>query len=417
MMNVTERLRRATPVEQLQEVTRGATDLYQGAELLERLQRSYDTGIPLRIKAGFDPTAPDLHLGHTVVLSRMRRFQQFGHTVIFLIGDFTGMIGDPTGRSATRRPLSREEIQANAETYKSQVFKVLDPEATQIKFNSEWLGTLCFDGVIHLAAKYTIARMLERDDFKKRYAQHQPIGVHEFLYPLAQAYDSVALRCDVELGGSDQLFNLLVGRAIMPDYGLPAQVVLTNPLLEGLDARLDRETGKIVGNKMSKSLGNYIGIVEPPEEQFGKMMSMSDELMWRYFDLLSDRSVAEIDRLRLGHPREAKALLAKEIVGRYHGPGAAEQAEEHFNKLHVAHGVPDKVDVFSVALGDRGSLPVSALLADSGICSSKSEARRMIEQGAVTVEGSRVSDPLQGLGLGEHLVKVGKRRFVRIRIT
>ena len=417
MTTGSERLRSATPEEQLEEVTRGRVDLHVEKDLLDRLRKAYETGVPLRIKAGFDPTAPDLHLGHTVLLSRMRRFQQFGHTVIFLIGDFTGLIGDPTGRNATRPPLWREQLLANAETYKKQVFKVLDAEETEVRFNSEWLGTMGFAEVIRLASRYTVARMLERDDFRKRYGENRPISVHEFLYPLAQAYDSVALKADVELGSSDQLFNLLVGRAIMPDYGLTPQIVLTGPILEGLDAKLDPATGKIAGDKMSKSLGNYVGVAEAPEEQFGKLMSVSDELMWRYYELLSARSTAEITQLRAGHPRAAKVALAKELVARFHGPEAATHAEEQFEKVFRAKDVPDDVEEKTIALDGSASLPIARLLADAKVVASNSEARRLVTQGGVSVNGERFADPQGGLGSGEWLVKVGKRRFVRFKIT
>jgi tyrosyl-tRNA synthetase len=417
MSTAQERLRSATPDEQFQEVTRAAVDLHVEKDLRERLRKAYDTGIPLRVKAGFDPTAPDLHLGHTVLLSRMRRFQQFGHTVIFLIGDFTGLIGDPTGRNSTRPPLTPEQLAQNAETYKRQVFKILDPERTEVRHNSEWLGSMGFADVIRLASKYTVARMLERDDFKKRYTGNAPISVHEFLYPLAQAYDSVALAADVELGSSDQLFNLLVGRAIMPDYKLAPQIVLTGPILEGLDARKDPETGRITGNKMSKSLGNYVGVAEPPEEQFGKLMSVTDDLMWRYYDLLSERSSAEIEALRRGHPKEAKVALAKEVVGRFHGPEAARRAEEHFAQVHARREVPDEVEERQVSLAGAAGLLLARLLSDAKVVASGSEARRLIAQGGVSVNGERVADEKATLGAGEHLVKVGKRRFVRFRIA
>ncbi|ABS25302.1 tyrosine--tRNA ligase [Anaeromyxobacter sp. Fw109-5] len=416
-MDSTAKLRSATPEEQFQEVTRAAVDLHVEKDLRARLQKAYDTGVPLRVKAGFDPTAPDLHLGHTVLLSRMRRFQQFGHTVIFLIGDFTGLIGDPTGRNSTRPPLTPEQIAQNAETYKKQVFKILDPAATEVRYNSEWLGAMGFADVIRLASRYTVARMLERDDFKKRYTGNVPISVHEFLYPLAQAYDSVALKADVELGSSDQLFNLLVGRAIMPDYQLTPQIVLTGPILEGLDAKLDPESRRIVGNKMSKSLGNYVGVAEAPEEQFGKLMSVSDDLMWRYYELLSDRTSAEIAALRAGHPKDAKIALAKEIVTRFHGADAATRAEEHFAQVHARREVPDEVEERAVALDGQAALPLARLLADAKVVASGSEARRLIAQGGVSVNGERVSDEKATLGAGEWLVKVGKRRFVRLKLA
>jgi tyrosyl-tRNA synthetase len=416
-MDTKAKLRSATPEEQFQEVTRAAVELHVEKDLRARLQKAYDTGVPLRVKAGFDPTAPDLHLGHTVLLSRMRRFQQFGHTVIFLIGDFTGLIGDPTGRNSTRPPLTPAQLAENAETYKKQVFKILDPAETEVRYNSEWLGAMGFADVIRLASRYTVARMLERDDFKKRYTGNVPISVHELLYPLAQAYDSVALKADVELGSSDQLFNLLVGRAIMPDYQLTPQVALTGPILEGLDAKLDPDSGRIIGAKMSKSLGNYVGVAEAPEEQFGKLMSVSDDLMWRYYELLSDRTSAEIAALRAGHPKAAKIALAKEIVTRFQGADAAARAEEHFAQVHARREVPDEVEERSVALDGQASLPLARLLADAKVVASGSEARRLIVQGGVSVNGERVSDEKATLGAGDWLVKVGKRRFVRLKLS
>jgi tyrosyl-tRNA synthetase len=408
-------LRRATPSEQLAEVTRGAVDVHTREDLLRKVTASADRGVPLRVKMGFDPTAPDLHLGHTVPLERMRRFQDFGHTVIFLIGDFTAMIGDPTGRNTTRPPLSEEQIAANAETYKRQVFKVLDRERTEVRFNSEWLLPLGSPGMIKLAAKYTLARMLERDDFKKRYADERPIALHELLYPLAQGYDSVALKADVELGSSDQLFNLLVGRALQKEYGQEPQVCLTGPLLEGTDAR--EENGKIVGDKMSKSLGNYVGIDEPAGEQYGKLMSISDGLMWRYYELLSRRTAAQIAELRRGHPKAAKMSLAREIVERYHGAGAARAAEEAFEQVHARRELPDDIEERELPR-DPGAelLPLLKALPKLGLAASGSEARRLIAQGGVTVEGARVSDPNAALPPGSHLIKVGKRKFVRLRV-
>jgi len=417
MATTQSRLRSATPDEQFQEVTRGMVDLHVEKEFRDRLRKAWDTGVPLRVKAGFDPTAPDLHLGHTVLLSRMRRFQQFGHTVIFLIGDFTGLIGDPTGRNATRPPLTRDQILANAETYKKQVFKVLDERETEVRFNSEWLGPMTFADVVRLASRYTVARMLERKDFARRYEANTPISVHEFLYPLAQGYDSVALRCDVELGSSDQLFNLLVGRQLMPDYGLPAQTVLTGPILEGLDARLDPATGRIAGDKMSKSLGNYVGVAEPPEEQFGKLMSVTDDLMWRYYELLSERSTAEIAALRAGHPKAAKVALAKEIVERFHGAEAARLAEAHFEQVHARREVPEDVVEKALSLGGQPAMALAALVADAGLAASRSEARRLVAQGGVTVNGERATDPTAALPAGEYLVKVGKRHFARVRLA
>lgn len=411
------RLRSATPDEQFREVTRGMVDLHVEKELRERLQKAHDTGVPLRVKAGFDPTAPDLHLGHTVLISRMRRFQQFGHTVIFLIGDFTGMIGDPSGRNATRPPLTRDQILSNADTYKKQVFKILDPAETEVRFNSEWLGPMTFADVVRLASRHTVARMLERDDFKKRYTGNTPISIHEFLYPLAQGYDSVALKCDIELGSSDQLFNLLVGRALMQQYGQIPQVVLTGPILEGLDARLDPATGKIAGDKMSKSLGNYVGVAEAPEEQFGKLMSVTDDLMWRYYELLSARTSAEIGALRAGHPKAAKVALAKEIVERFHGGEAARQAEAHFEQVHARRETPEDVTEVALSLAGQASLPLAAALADAKLASSRSEARRLVAQGGVTVNGERASDPQAALAAGEYLVKVGKRHFAKLKVT
>ncbi|HTP51691.1 MAG TPA: tyrosine--tRNA ligase [Anaeromyxobacteraceae bacterium] len=410
------RLKSATPEEQFREVTRGMVDLHVEKELRERLERAYQKGVPLRVKAGFDPTAPDLHLGHTVLLSRMRRFQQFGHTVIFLIGDFTGLIGDPTGRNATRPPLSREQILKNAETYKRQVFKVLDEKDTEVRFNSEWLGAMSFADVVRLASRYTVARMLEREDFRKRYTGNTPISIHEFLYPLAQGYDSVALKCDIELGSSDQLFNLLVGRTLMQHYELTPQIVLTGPILEGLDAKLDPATGRVAGDKMSKSLGNYVGVAEPPEEQFGKLMSVSDDLMWRYYELLSERTTAEIAALRAGHPKSAKVALAKEIVARFHGAEAARRAEEHFEQVHARRETPEDVPEKGFALAGQASLPLANLLADAGLASSRSEARRLISQGGVTVNGERATDSQAALGAGEYLVKVGKRHFAKLKL-
>ena len=409
-------LRKATPEEQLTEVTRGAIDVHTREDLLKKLTASYENKRPLRVKMGFDPTAPDLHLGHTVPLERMRRFQDLGHTVIFLIGDFTASIGDPTGRNTTRPPLSDEQIAANAETYKAQVFKVLDQGRTEVRFNGEWFKTLGASGLIKLAAKYTLARMLERDDFKKRFHSEQPIALHELLYPLAQGYDSVALKSDVELGSSDQLFNLLVGRTLQKEFGQPPQVCMTGPLLEGLDAR--EVEGKITGDKMSKSLNNYVGIDEPAGEQYGKLMSITDGLMWRYYELLSRRSSREIDELRKSeHPKKVKSLLAQEIVARYHGAEAARQAEEQFEQVHARREVPDEIEERTI---DRepgtDSVPLARTLALLGLVSSGSEGRRLIGQGGVSVEGARVVDPNTKLPAGVHLLKVGKRKFTRVTV-
>jgi len=408
-------LRRATPEEQLREVTRGAVDVHTREDLLRKLTSSYEKRRPLRVKIGMDPTAPDLHLGHTVPLERLRRFQDLGHTVIFLIGDFTGMIGDPTGRNTTRPPLTEEQIKTNAETYKKQVFKILDRDRTEVRFNSEWLIPLGSPGFIKLAAKYTLARMLERDDFKKRWQNEVPIALHELMYPLAQGYDSVALNADVELGSSDQLFNLLVGRQLQKEYGQEPQVCLTGPLLEGTDAR--EVDGKIVGDKMSKSLGNYVGIDEPANEQYGKLMSVSDALMWRYYDLLSRRTTDEIAALRAGHPKAAKMALAREIVERYYDAEAARAAEAHFEQVHARRELPDEIEERTVArdAGADGVL-LARTMAQLGLATSGSDARRLIAQGGVTVDGERAGDPNAKLVPGTYLLKVGKRKFARVTV-
>jgi tyrosyl-tRNA synthetase len=393
--------------EQIAELERGASEVLTAADLRRKLAR----GVPLRVKAGFDPTAPDLHLGHTVLLNKMRQFQQFGHTVTFLIGDFTGMIGDPSGRNATRPPLTPEEIQANAHTYESQVFKILDRDRTRIDFNSRWLSKLTSAEIVKLAAHYTVARMLERDDFAKRYKSGQPISIHEFLYPLAQGYDSVAMRADVELGGTDQKFNLLVGRTLQEAYGQEPQVVLTTPLLEGTDGV----------NKMSKSIGNYIGITEDPDSMFGKLMSISDPLMWRYFELLSFRPLSELAALRAQaaegrNPRDIKFELAREIVARFHDPAAAERAQRNFTARVSERAVPQDLPVRVVPVESAG-LRLANLLREAGLAGSTSEANRKIEEGAVRVDGSRVSD--RGLTLkagAEHVLQVGAKRFARVRL-
>ena len=409
-------LRRATPEEQLAEVTRGAVDVHTREDLLKKLAYSYEKQVPLRVKMGFDPTAPDLHLGHTVPLERMRRFQDLGHTVIFLIGDFTASIGDPTGRNTTRPPLSDEQIAANAETYKKQVFKVLDEGRTEVRFNSEWLRPLGATGMIKLAARYTLARMLERDDFKKRWEGNVPIALHELLYPLAQGYDSVALKSDVELGSSDQLFNLLVGRQLQKEYGQAPQVCLTGPLLEGTDAR--EIDGKIVGDKMSKSLGNYVGIDEAAGEQYGKLMSISDGLMWRYYELLSRLKTPEIAALRGGgeHPKKIKGALAREIVARYHGAEAAALAEQQFEQVHARREVPDEIEERELSSDESGGVLLMKALSGLGLASSGSDARRLIGQGGVSVEGARVTDVNLRLPPGVHLLKVGKRKFTRLTV-
>ena len=390
------------------------TELGRGAEeilLLEELEEKLRKGRPLLVKAGFDPTSPDLHLGHTVLLNKMRQFQQFGHTVVFLIGDFTGLIGDPSGKSATRPSLSREQVEANAETYKRQVFKILDPDQTMVRFNSEWMDALGADGMIRLASRYTVARMLERDDFKKRFAGNQSIAVHEFLYPLAQGYDSVALEADVELGGTDQKFNLLVGRELQKQEGQEPQVVMTLPLLEGLDGV----------NKMSKSLDNYVGITEPPDEMFGKLMSISDDLMWRYFELLSFRSLAEISGLEgevAGgrNPRDVKFELAEEIVARFHGTGDAEGARRAFIERFRKGAAPEDMPEVSLGAGP-GGMPVANMLKESGLVESTSEGIRMIRQGAVRIDGERVSDGKASLKPGVRIVvQIGKRKWARVSI-
>jgi tyrosyl-tRNA synthetase len=389
------------------------------APLAEKLRR----GTPLRIKVGFDPTAPDLHLGHTVVMHKMRQFQELGHHVIFLVGDFTAMIGDPTGKAQTRPPLTREEVLRNAETYKAQVFKILDPDRTEVTFNSHWLAPLTAEELIRLAAKYTVARLLERNDFRSRYQSGRPIAVHEFLYPLLQAYDSVALKADVECGGNDQLFNLMVGRDVMKEYGLEPQVILTTGLLFGTDAHPDPETGALVGEKMSKSLGNYIGVDDPPAGEngmFGKLMSVCDELMWHYYDLLSGVSPDQLRELKAGHPKRAKQALAHEITVLYHGEEAARQAAEEFERLHPAagtdRGVPEEVQTVTIAVEPgKSAVFLSKVLVDAGLAKSNGEARRLINQGGVQVDGSRVSSDHAELQRGgTHLIKVGKRRFRRV---
>ena len=393
--------------QQIAELERGASEVLTRPELEKKLKR----GSALKVKAGFDPTAPDLHLGHTVLLNKMRQFQQLGHEVTFLIGDFTGMIGDPSGRNATRPALSVEEIQANARTYESQVFRILDRERTRIDFNSRWLSPLTAADVVRLAAHYTVARMLERDDFDKRYKSGQPISIHEFLYPLAQGYDSVAMRADVELGGTDQKFNLLVGRTLQEAYGQERQVVLTMPLLEGTDGV----------NKMSKSLGNYIGITENPDSMFGKVMSISDALMWRYYELLSFRPLADIAQLKRAagegrNPRDIKLELGHELVARFHDDAAATRAQQNFMARVSEKAVPQDLPVKVLAVEGQG-LRIANLLKEAGLAASTSEANRKIEEGAVKIDGVRVSD--RGLTLragAEHVFQLGAKRFARVRL-
>jgi len=388
-------------------IKRGADELLIESELVERLK----SGRPLRIKAGFDPTAPDLHLGHTVLINKLKHFQDLGHHVMFLIGDFTGMIGDPTGKNTTRPPLSREQILANAQTYQEQVFKILDPEKTEICFNSTWFEPLGAAGMIKLAALHTVARMLERDDFAKRYRSNQPIAIHEFLYPLCQGYDSVAMKADVELGGTDQKFNLLVGRELQKHYGQPPQCVLMMPLLEGLDGV----------NKMSKSLGNYVGINEPPREIFGKLMSVSDELMWRYYDLLSFRSTEAVTELKQGiasgrNPRDVKVLLAQEMVARFHGKNAADDALADFEARFSQGAIPDDIpEVLLDAIS--GGLSIAQVLKQSGLTASTSEALRMVGQGGVRVDGAKIEDKnLEFPAASDFVVQVGKRKFARVKV-
>jgi len=399
--------------EQMAVIKRGAVEILIEKELEDKLEKSLKSGLPLKIKAGFDPTAPDLHLGHTVLIHKLRQFQQLGHEVNFLIGDFTGMIGDPTGKSETRKVLTREDVLRNAETYKEQVFKILDPDRTKVVFNSSWLNELGSGGMIALASKYTVARMLERDDFHKRFNSQQPISIHEFLYPLVQGYDSVALQSDVELGGTDQKFNLLMGRELQREWGQSPQCVLTMPLLEGLDGV----------NKMSKSLGNYIGINEPADEIFGKVMSISDELMIRYYELLSDMSLADLDKLKTSlkdkslHPMAAKKALGREIVSRFHGAGAGEVAEENFVKRFRDSEIPDEMPQVSFALGDGGVLLARAMT-EAGLTKSNGEARRSIDQGGVKLDGEKVGNPnLELTQAGEYIVQIGRRRFARIVVA
>ncbi len=397
--------------EQLEWIRRGAVEILPEKELKAKLKQALDTGKPLRVKAGFDPTAPDLHLGHSVLIQKLRHFQELGHEVIFLIGDFTGMIGDPTGKSATRPHLTREEVEANARTYREQIFKILDPERTEIVFNSDWMSDLKADEMIRLAGKMTVARMLERDDFQKRYRANQPISIHEFLYPLIQGYDSVMLKADIEIGGTDQKFNLLVGRELQKEWGQPQQVVLTMPLLEGLDGV----------QKMSKSLGNYVGIEDPPEEMFGKIMSIPDALMWRYYELLSDQSLGEINRFRAEveagtlHPMEAKKRLGEEIVVKYHSLDASRKAREEFE--HVFRDKENPEDLPTVALDwGEGEIWIVKTLTEARLVQSSSEGRRMIKQGAVQVNGEKITDLDYKLPAPEkaHIIKVGKKRFARL---
>ena len=393
---------------QMELIKRGAVEILDEKELEEKIRRSLEQRRPLRIKAGFDPTAPDLHLGHTVLIQKLKHFQDLGHEVIFLIGDFTGLIGDPTGKNETRPALTPEEVEQNAKTYKEQIFKILDPRKTTVCFNSKWMNNMKAMDLIRLCAKHTVARMLERDDFKKRFQDGRPIAIHEFIYPLIQGYDSVALRADVELGGTDQKFNLLVGRDLQREYGQEPQVVITMPLLEGLDGV----------HKMSKSLGNYVGIAEAPNEMFGKLMSISDVLMFRYFELLSELPLDEIRRLQQQveggeiNPRDCKLELAMELVGRYHGKAAARAAREAFIRQFSNKEVPDDIPEVRVESGSAVYLP--ALLKAQGLCSSTSEARRLIRQGALKINGHKVDREEFAFDRSESVIKLGKRRYLKV---
>jgi len=396
------------PKKQLEIIRRGTSGIITEGELLKKLATSEAKGKPLRIKAGFDPTAPDLHLGHTVLIQKLKHFQDLGHHILLLIGDFTGMIGDPTGKSETRKPLTPEAVKANAKTYTSQVFKILDEKKTEVVFNSEWMERLTAVDMVNLASRYTVARMLERDDFQKRYAEGRPIAIHEFIYPLIQGYDSVVLKSDVELGGTDQLFNLLVGRELQREMGQEPQAVITMPLLEGTDGV----------QKMSKSLGNYIGIAEPASEIFGKVMSISDELMMKYYELLSAASAEKIEEIRTGrvHPRDAKASLAAEIAARYWGIEAAEKAREDFSNLFKKREVPEDIDEVSLSAADGTG--IAKALVSAGLAASTSEARRLVEQGGVKVDGAKITDWKMDLPADKAvLVQVGKRFFKKISFS
>ena len=387
----------------LAELKRGVDEILSEQDLIEKLKENR----PLRVKLGADPTAPDIHLGHTVVLNKLRQFQQLGHEVYFLIGDFTGMVGDPSGKNTTRPPLSREDVLRNAETYKQQIYKILDPQKTRIVFNSEWLGKLGTEGMIRLASNYTVARMLERDDFKKRFSNNQPIAIHEFIYPLLQGHDSVALEADVELGGTDQKFNLLVGRELQKSAGQKPQVAITLPLLVGLDGE----------KKMSKSLGNYIGVTEAPSEMFGKIMSISDDLMWDWYNLLSFRPLAEIAQLKADvangkNPRDVKILLAKEIIARFHDDAAADAAEQEFINRFQKGAMPDDMPKFTF----EGEIGLANLLKEAGLVASTSEANRMVQQGGVKIDGEKVEDAKLVISTSTAVYQVGKRKFAKVTV-
>ena len=412
----------APVAEQLALLTRGVVDLHVRAELEERLARSRETGVPLRVKAGFDPTRPDLHLGHVVLMQKMRQFQELGHQVIFLVGGFTAMIGDPTGQNEARPRLTREAVDAAAKTYLDQAFLVLDREKTEVRNNLEWLDTLGAMPLVELMSKVTVSRMLERNDFAERFGAHKPIYQHEFLYPLAQAYDSVALKADIELGGTDQLFNLLMGRDLMEKYGMKGQMVMTTPILEGLDARL--VAGKIVGKKMSKSADNYVGVLEPGLDQYRKLMQVDDDIIFRYFELLSARSTSEIEALKAERkagrdPRTIKAELAREIVSRFHGRDAAEAAEREFAGVYAADAVPADVPTHTLAT-EGPTLWLAKALAGAGLVKTTSEGKRMVEQGGVEVDRARVTDANMQLERGKtYLLKVGSknRRFAYVVVA
>ncbi len=408
-MNVKGECMEKDLVKAMEIITRGAVGIVDPEELRTKLERSMKEERPLRIKAGFDPTAPDLHLGHTVLIQKMKHFQDLGHQVLFLIGDFTGLIGDPTGKSDTRPPLTEEQVLENARTYKDQIFRILDPSRTEIVFNSHWMKGMRSIDMIRLCAKYTVARILERDDFKKRFHSQRPIAIHEFIYPLIQGYDSVALRADVELGGTDQTFNLLVGRDIQREYGQEPQVVITMPLLEGLDGV----------QKMSKSLGNYVGISDPPDAMFGKIMSISDDLMFRYYELLSDLPLNGIAELREGvssgrlHPRDVKADLACEIVARYHGTESALQAKEHFSAQFGRHEIPQDMPEVQIPVGQE-EIYLPRFLKDAGMAKSSSEVHRLISQGAISADGVKVTSETLVLPAFPIVLKIGKLRYLRI---
>jgi len=402
------------PEEQIEVIKRGTVEILVEGELLKKVERSYSRNKPLRIKAGFDPTAPDIHLGHTVLIEKMRQFQELGHEILFLIGDFTGMIGDPSGRSEMRKPLTQEEVLNNAETYRDQIFKILDPEKTKVVFNSEWMSRMASGEMIRLMSAYTVARMLEREDFKQRWVNQDAIGLHEFMYPLIQGYDSVALHADVELGGTDQKFNLIVGRELQKEYGIEPQCIVLMPLLEGLDGI----------KKMSKSLGNYIGIIESAKEMFGKIMSVSDKLMFRYYELLSHVSLGELQSLKEGiekgtiHPKHAKESLAVEIVARYRGREEALKAKEEFEHIFKQKGLPGEINEITIDLDailerkPESWLP--QIMKNAGLTKSTSEAIRLIKQGAVKVNDVRVTDPDARIQQGENIIKAGKRKFLKI---